>query len=334
MFFFAPAGSGLNYVAQTYAQAVSVTSETITPHIDAAMQAGAEISGTVLAEGSNAPISGIEVCSYAVEPEFEGFYGSCVSTNASGEYTIAGMTTGEYKVQFTPPYRSALNYLAQYYPDKQTIAEAEVLHLTAGSSKSGVDATLAPGGEISGRATSATTNVAIQGLEVCAWSVANEGGNCTLTDASGAYTIPALATGNYRVQFTTPSESSLNYLTQYYDNKTSETQAEAVAVKAGTVTPNIDAAMQPGGTITGTVTSEATSAALAHIQVCAWGTAYRCATTSPHIPPRPRASLGLESCHRLLVPRSILLQLPPILLPAPTVSGAPPQIAPARVVKA
>jgi RHS repeat-associated protein len=272
-------GSGLNYIAQTYANSVSVTSGTTTPNIDAALSAGAQLTGKVVAEGSNAAIAGIEVCAESVG-ELEGFFGYCAITNASGQYTLAGLPSGEYKVQFFPPYLSGLNYVGQYYAGKTNSVEADVLHLTAGATTSGIDATLAPGGEITGRAMSATTKAAISGLEVCAYPAAGGSGNCALTDASGAYTIPGLSTGSYRVQFAVPYESTLNYLTQYYNGKTTFSEADPVPVTVGNVTPNIDATMQPGGEVTGTVTGAPSKSQIANVQVCVSGTYYRCAKTS------------------------------------------------------
>src|ERR1039458_5550101 len=95
--FFASEGSGLNYIAQNYPQEVSVASGTITPHIDAALKSGAEVTGQVVAEGSKAGIGGIEVCISSLG-ELEGLFGACAKTNGSGEYTLRGLPSGEYKV--------------------------------------------------------------------------------------------------------------------------------------------------------------------------------------------------------------------------------------------
>jgi len=277
--FFAPSGSGLNYAEQAYPHAVSVSAGAITPSIDAALVAGAEVTGKVIGEDSKAAVKGIEVCAYPAAYPYP-FFGYCSLTNESGEYAIAGLSTGEYKLQFFPPRGSSLNYISQYYPDMATYTEAEALNLTAGTTTAGVDATLVPGGEISGRAISAASSVAIAGLEVCAYPLEGEGGNCVQSEASGAYTIPGLSSGNYRVEFTVPSDSPLSYLTQYYDEKRDYSEAESVAVTVGAITPNINAAMQPGGTISGTVTAAPTKSALANVYVCASvPSEYRCAIT-------------------------------------------------------
>ena len=277
--FFAPEGSGLNYLAQNYPQEVSVASGTITPHIDAALNSGAEVTGLVVAEGSKAGIGGIEVCASSLG-ELEGLFGACAKTNGSGEYTLRGLASGEYKVSFFPPYRSGLNYIGQYYIGKSSDGEATVLSLTAGATTKDINATLPPGGEVSGRAISVSSKAAIAGLEVCAIPIAGELGNCAVTDASGAYTVPGLPSGNYRIQFAPPFEGELNYLTQYYNGKTSEGEADPVSVTAGAVTPNIDASMQAGGEIRGLVTGAPSKTPLEQVRACAAGPASRCGVTN------------------------------------------------------
>ncbi|MGD1057511.1 MAG: carboxypeptidase regulatory-like domain-containing protein [Solirubrobacteraceae bacterium] len=279
--FASPVGSGLNYVEQTYAQPVTVASGATTPHIDAALAVGAEVTGTVRAEGSKAPIAGVEVCAYQVgEPEYEGFYATCGPTGASGEYTIAGLESGKYKLQFFAPAGSGLNYIAQYYAGKASWEEADAVQLTAGATKSAIDANMATGGEISGQASAAVGGAAIAGLEVCAVPITGGEDGCALTDASGDYTIPGLGTGSYRVEFSVTSQSTSSYLTQFFDDKPSYNEAEPVAVVVGSTTPDINAAMQPGATISGIVTG-ASKTPLRNVQACAYGDgAFRCATTN------------------------------------------------------
>ncbi len=125
-------------------------------------------------------------------------------------------------------------------------------------------------GAIKGLVTASETKAALAGIEVCAQeAVVPDPAVCSQTNASGEYEIAALSAGTYEVRFATSAESELNYLAQFYNGKSSKAEAEPVAVVEGEVTPNIDAALEPGGTIGGTVTSAATKAALEGVRVCA-----------------------------------------------------------------
>jgi hypothetical protein len=138
-------------------------------------------------------------------------------------------------------------------------------------------------GEIGGQVTDSATNGALAGIEVCAYTFESEAfeegvletetagspSECASTNADGYYAISDLPSGGYAVEFSSPAESGLNYVTQYYDGKASPEEAQAVAVAAGELTSGIDAELQEGGRVAGRVTSAATSAALEHVLVCA-----------------------------------------------------------------
>jgi Carboxypeptidase regulatory-like domain len=133
---------------------------------------------------------------------------------------------------------------------------------------------------------------AIQGIEVCA-SPANfeeanfeeffaEGFGCAKTNASGEYTITGLAGGKYDVAFHPPANSKLNFVAQYYDAKTFYEEATPVSVSGGATTPGIDAKLEEGGLISGTVTRASGGAPIAGIEVCAFSIrfeSYGCATS-------------------------------------------------------
>jgi len=101
----------------------------------------------------------------------------------------------------------------------------------------------------------------IEGIEVCAYAtnLEFEEPSCTTTGANGEYTISALPGGEYYVEFTVPPKSSLYYITQYYHDKSLFAEAQTVPVGTGATTSGIDAEMQEGGDITGTVTEYAES---------------------------------------------------------------------------
>jgi Carboxypeptidase regulatory-like domain len=139
-------------------------------------------------------------------------------------------------------------------------------------------------GAIKGLVGASETKAAIAGIEVCAQAIVEPpvAGQCAQTNASGEYEIAALSAGQYEIRFVAPEGSELNYLTQFYNGKSSKAEADPVTVVEGEPTLNIDATLEPGGAIGGTVTSAATKAALEGVRVCAHSAAReaeRCANT-------------------------------------------------------
>jgi hypothetical protein len=278
---------GTAYVAQYYngktsfseAQHVSVAAGATTTGIDAAMQPAGEVTGKVTSETTKAALGGIQVCAL---PSAGQFPVACVTTNGSGEYALSRLAAGEYKVEFAPPFQSALNYLRQYYSGRASAAEANPVTVSAGVTTSAIDAAMQEGGEVSGTVTDATTKAALSGIHVCASQTSGEFfSHCTATNASGEYTVPGLPAAQYRVEFWSPTGQ---YATQYYNDKTLSNEANPVSVGIGSTTSGINAALVLSGTIHGTVTSATTKAPVAEIEVCvrqsAGGAFAQCATTN------------------------------------------------------
>ena len=202
------------------------------------------IAGTVTeAAAPHGPIAGIQVCAYnrseSAGPE-EPAEPPCATTGAGGEYTIAGLPSGQYSVEFWAPPASHLNYVPQYYDDKTGEKTADAVTVGAPATTTGIDAQLAVGGQIAGTVADANSGAGIEGALVCAGMVEGEIGGCAVSGAGGAYTVPGLATGSYRVFFFHPK-----YRVQYYDGKTNPTEATPVAVVQEATTAGIDAALRP-----------------------------------------------------------------------------------------
>ena len=66
-------------------------------------------------------------------------------TASDGTYTLSGLATGSYKVGFVP----SGSYVPQFYNGKATLASADPVSVTEGSTRTGIDAALATGGQIS-----------------------------------------------------------------------------------------------------------------------------------------------------------------------------------------
>ena len=236
--------NGLNYFPEWYndksdfnvADQVPVTAGSTTPNINAQLATGGQVSGRV----TNTSAVGIRYIRASVFNLDNSFMGSAW-TNASGDYTITGLTSGSYKVFFYPtPY--SLNYLSEWYNDKADFSTADQVAVTAGNTTSNINAQLAAGGSISGQVTD-TSAAGIQYILVDVYDLANHYLDFAFTDASGNYTLSGLPSGNYKVFFA----ETLNYLTEWYNDKGDFATADQVAVTAGSTTPNINAQLAAGG---------------------------------------------------------------------------------------
>jgi hypothetical protein len=258
---FQPA-TGSNFLPTTNA-GVSVSAPNTTGGVNAALAGGGQISGTV----TNG--AGAQVCAFPISGEL---ISGCAMTNGSGQYTISGLDSGSYEVEFFAP--EAGNFLPQFYNGKSAGFEADPVSVLAGFTTSNINATLQTGGEISGVVTG-NGGTGVKGVGVCAFESTIR---CATTGGTGEYVIPGLTSGEYTVSFE-PGEEAGNYARQYYNERSSSFEANLVAVTAGATTPNIDAALTPGGQISGVVTAAAGGAALANVFVCAFGPGVRCTST-------------------------------------------------------
>ena len=124
-------------------------------------------------------------------------------------------------------------------------------------------------GSISGTVTDAVTGEALSGIEVTVYD-ATTGSYVSsgYTGTDGTYTAGRLQSGSYKVQF---HDYNGIYLDEWYDNKADFYTADEVAVTAPSNTI-VNAALDRGGSITGTVTDAATGEALSGIDVTVYDT--------------------------------------------------------------
>ncbi len=123
---------------------------------NAALRVGGQISGTVTNASITHPgLARIKVCATQVvgtAHEYEEYgSGGCAYTNSGGQYTISGLGSGAYKVEFNGTMCTLLTkeeqecpevYVTQYYHGKQTHRQAETIAVTTGSNTGLVNETL------------------------------------------------------------------------------------------------------------------------------------------------------------------------------------------------
>jgi Carboxypeptidase regulatory-like domain len=201
-----------------------------------------QISGKVTAAGTQAALSGVEVCAYARD---DAEAHKCASTESNGEYALYGLAAGSYTVEFSAV---TLGYVTQFYDDQTSSVHAQPVSAEAGITKSGIDAELVLGGRIAGRVIDATTLAPIEDVLVCAFEGEAESG-CASTGSNGEYVISGLPSSNdYKVEFDAfggdALGSSPEYQQQFYNDKTSSSEAQLVSVSAPNTTSPINAALQ------------------------------------------------------------------------------------------
>jgi hypothetical protein len=230
------------------ATAVAVTAGSTKSAISAKLSSGGVITGTVTDSSTSSPLQSAEVDLYNAS----GNLVASTGTAANGTYSFAGLPTASYKVGF-----EAGDYLPQFYNNESTLASATAIAVTAGATKSGINAKLVLAGTITGTVTDANSYPLLD----IAVSVYNSSGISvafTETGTDGSYSIAGLPAGTYRVGFTANAGGAVNnFLPQFYNDKTTLASATSVSVAAGKTINNINAKLVTAGQITGTVTDVA-----------------------------------------------------------------------------
>jgi hypothetical protein len=237
------------------ADEVEVKEGVATIGIDAELAEGATIKGQIDAVSVGGPVEDAIVCLHLLPEQFVG----CARNQPDGSYTLSGVPPGEYKVSFLPAF-PRYNLLNQFYDHRSSFAEADPLAVTAGETKTGIDADLEAGAEIRGTVHSAETGAVVGGVQVCAlFADAGEAEwplrECVLTSAAGSYALVALTTDSYKVVFSPELKEFFGeevfegeddgYLNQYFNNKPTLASADVLSLVAPVVRTGIDARLQP-----------------------------------------------------------------------------------------
>ena len=246
---------------------VSVTAGAMTANVNFGLTLGGTIAGTVTASGAGTPLANVSVEAFTAS----GSRAGVATTDASGAYTIIGLSTGTYYARTS----GSLLYLDELYdglpcPDGGcTVAEGTGVNVTAGAATVNVDFGLALGGTITGTISDGATGVPLAGIDVRIETSGGAWAGGAATNAEGLYIVAGLVTGTYYVR----TSNSLPYLDELYNDlpcpggNCTVTEGTGVNVTAGETATNVDFGLTLGATITGTVTDAGTGAPIAGIDV-------------------------------------------------------------------
>lgn len=224
------------------------------------------IEGEIAAEGGG-PLAGVWSCAYLAQSEE--FEENCDFTGSDGIYAIHGLEAGEYKVEFWSEATEP-SYVGEYYDNKPFWEEADEVDVEEGVATTSIDAELAEGATIEGEVRAASLGGPLGDADavVCASLPSGEPAGCALTRSDGTYVLSGLPAGEYKVAFV-PDSSTYNLLNQFYDHKREPAEADLLDVAAAETKTGIDADLEMGAEIHGTVYSAASGTPIPRALACA-----------------------------------------------------------------
>jgi protocatechuate 3,4-dioxygenase beta subunit len=188
------------------------------------------ITGTVT-NAAGQPLQQVDVRVYSGTAQV-----AAVFTSADGQYTVAGLVPGNYRVFFNTNViinfvpSPSINYLSEFYNDKATLDTADIVTV-ANDPVTNINAVLTLGGAIIGTFKSALDGSNLSGT-VYVYTSTTAPGAFAFEAANvfaGNYVVQGLPAGNYYLEFS-PTGSS--YLDEYYDDQRTPESATPIAVSA------------------------------------------------------------------------------------------------------
>jgi Carboxypeptidase regulatory-like domain len=214
--------AGTSALAPVTLRGVRVVRTRPTTGIHAVLRPGGSISGTVLGGSGDAAQPG--VCVVATPKTGDGLAASA-ATGPAGTYRIRGLASGKYQILFAADCADGAAALA-------SATDPGLVSVTPGTTRSGVGATLASDGQITGTVTNQST-AGVAGICVTAQPVAAGAAPVVaVTSGNGGYAIPALAPGSYTLEFLASCDAT-GYATQWWQDASSASAATKFSVAAG-----------------------------------------------------------------------------------------------------
>lgn len=173
--------------------------------------------------------------------------GEAVALEPDGSFQFVGLRPGRYIVGFV-----ADGYADSFHGGASLLSEASVITVAEGEDVAGIDGELRPWGSLSGRV-ERPSGAPADRAAVTAYLAVAEGRwlpvHTVLSDADGAYRIPHLAAGQYRIRVVHRGADEW-----WYDAASLE-ESPVVPLSAGQHRTGLDARVGERAVITGTVRS-------------------------------------------------------------------------------
>ena len=241
---------------------IAVAGSGVIGGIDFVLDAAASISGVVRLGA--VPQANVRV-------ELYGAVGNLVRTttsSASGSYSFAGLAAGRFYVR-TRDDSGRADALWNGLPclgSACSVRGGTPIDLTAGAARTGIDLVLSSPASISGRVTRLPASDPVSGVRVELLAPTGAVALTATTDINGDYSFTGLPAGNYRlVTRNTPGLIDVAWPAVPCPAACSGLNGNTVNVAAGANATGRDFALDPGGSISGSVRSTAPLAPLAGV---------------------------------------------------------------------
>ncbi|MEV4737305.1 MULTISPECIES: MSCRAMM family protein [unclassified Microbacterium] len=203
--------------------------------------AGGSISGAVMRADDGTPVAGVTVSA-------DGPTWASTTTDSTGAYSLPGLAAGSYVVSFFP---EGTDLKREYWQGAFAYDQATPVVVGEGEVVPGIDASLDRGAAFEGTITREDDGSPIQDVSVQALDSRNEIVGATTTDASGAYHLGGLPTGQYRVRFGAPDS---DLMSEFWEGGYDFSYATPVSAVEGQTVSGMDASLVVAGFINGTMT--------------------------------------------------------------------------------
>jgi hypothetical protein len=226
-----------------------VSSEGQQPFVDADLEVGGVITGTVTAASGGTSLVGVEVC---VREAGTGVSYGCTETGEAGDYALGGLPPGAYVVGFRG-HGATAEYEPEYYDGEATLGQATSIPVTPGATVTGIDAAVAKGAAVTGMVTAAATGTPLPGVPVCLFgATAPLPVRCAYSGPGGFYSFVGLVAGEYQIGFSLSSTEiggeaisyeDDGYLTQFFRGVANRSEAQVLNLVGEGVVSAVNAAL-------------------------------------------------------------------------------------------
>lgn len=232
------------------AASLAITASVFGAALPASAAGTASISGTVSSSLGAGPVENVRVELFSDDGSGLISPVTSVTTAANGTYALTNLPAGLYTLEFEPLDDE---HLVTWLGGTSNPNDAVRLELDEGEVVSDLSEVLQRAGSITGTVTDSVSGLPVEGVDVRG-QLSIEGGLRAATDvtsADGTFQLVALAPGSaWEVSF---DGTAFGYLFEYYDGLPPEAGATPVSVVEGQQNSGVDATLNLGASLSGTV---------------------------------------------------------------------------------